>query len=106
MNNNHEAQRKVCFVNSEEPPLKVKHICYFTTRDGDGFVLWELVEEYFPHPDAPDEAILPCYNIYSRDKRNLTENACGPLIQSWAMENTLKLLYPVTSARQMGILNF
>jgi len=91
-----EEQRQVYFVNTEDSPLKTKHICYFTKSDGIEFVLYEVVEEYFPHPDAPHSFILQCLKIYRRDEQKLTNRKCGPLTQSWAMENTLKLLYPVT----------
>ena len=90
-----EEQTHVYFVNTDDPPLKTKHICYFTKNDGLEFELFEIVEEYFPHPDASGYAMMRCFKVYNRDKRKLTERKCGPLIQSWGAENTLKLLYPV-----------
>lgn len=92
-----EEHQHVYFVNTEDRPIKTKHICYFTESDGRDFELYEVVEEYFPHPDAPDDLMVQCYKIYSIDKRDITEKRSGPLIQSWGMENTLKLLYPVCS---------
>lgn len=89
-------QRQVYYVNTEDPPLKTKHICYFTESEGMEYELYEVVEEYFPHPDAPDDFMVQCLKIYRGDKQKLTDFKCGPLIQSWGMENTLKLLYPVT----------
>lgn len=35
------------------------------------------------------------HKIYNRVKLKLSDPESGPLIQSWGMENTLKLLYPV-----------
>jgi len=92
-----EEQRQVYFVNTEDFPLKTKHICYFTKGDGREFELYEVVEEYFPHPDAPKNFMVQCFKVYSRDKRKLTDLRSGPLIQSWGMENTLRQLYPVNS---------
>jgi hypothetical protein len=94
-----EEQNHVYFVNTEDPPLKTKHICYFTKSEGTEYELYEVVEEYFPHPDAPDYCMLPCFKIYNRDKRKLSDPKSGPLIQSWGMENTLKLLYPVIDSQ-------
>ena len=88
---------QVYFVNTVNPPLQVKHICYFTRGDGEKFVLYEVVEEYFPHPDAPDDAMVQCLKVYNRDEKRITSIKSGPLVQSWGAENTLRLLYPVTS---------
>jgi hypothetical protein len=92
-----EEQRQVYFVNTEDPPLKTKHICYFTKGDGIEFELYEVVEEYFPHPDAPDDALVQCFKVYNRDEQKLTSYKSGPLVQSWGAENTLRLLYPISS---------
>lgn len=94
-NHSAEEQRQVYFVNTEDFPLKTKHICYFTKSDGIEFVLYEVVEEYFPHPDAPGKFMVQCIKVYRRDERKLTDRNSGPLVQSWSMENTLKMLYPV-----------
>lgn len=91
-----EEQNHVYFVNTEDPPLKTKHICYFTKGDDfTVFELYEVVEEYFPHPSAPDHAMVQCFKIYSRDRQKLSSYRSGPLVQSWAAEKTLNLLYPV-----------
>jgi len=49
-----------CFVNSEQPPLKVKHLCYYTTPniESDKINLMEVYEAHYPHPEAPDDAII------------------------------------------------
>ena len=102
MNNNFtESQNHVYFVNTEDPPLKVKHICYFTKQDGEKLKLCEVVEEYHPHPDVPSDILIPCYNIYDRDTRKLFSNDSGPLVQSWAMENTLGMIYPITNVNKL-----
>ena len=57
-----EPVKNYAFINSDEPPKEVKHICYFTTRsnmDGDGKIhLMQVVEEVHPHPDAPEYAVV------------------------------------------------
>ena len=39
-------------------PLKTKHICFYTTKDHDEITLMEMIEEVYPHPDAPQEAVI------------------------------------------------
>ena len=64
-----EEQRQVYFVNTEDFPLQTKHICTFTKGDDIEFVLYEVVEEYFPHPDAPNDFMVQCIKIYRRDEQ-------------------------------------
>lgn len=51
---------QVCFVNAEQPPISVRHICYFTSQafEIDEINLNEVYEATYPHPDAPDTAIV------------------------------------------------
>lgn len=47
------------FVNSEDMPIKTEHVCYFTTNEESGDIsLCEVVYEHYPHPDAPQDAII------------------------------------------------
>ena len=45
-----------CFVNCEQPPIKVRHICYYTTTNDDKIDLHEVIEATYPHPEAPEDA--------------------------------------------------
>jgi hypothetical protein len=49
-----------CFVNAEQPPIKVKHICYFTSPniESDKINLNEVYEATYPHPEAPEDAVI------------------------------------------------
>ena len=48
-----------CFVNSEVPPVKTEHICYYTqSLEPDTIDLMQVVKETYPHPEAPDNAIV------------------------------------------------
>lgn len=95
-NGSSENQRQVYFVNTVDSPFKTRHICYFTRGDGEKFELCEVVEEYYPHPDAPDDAMVQCLKVYNRDEQKITSIKSGPLVQSWGAENTLRLLYPIS----------
>ena len=86
---------EVYFVNNETPPIKTKHICYFTKSVKFELELYEVVEEYFPHPDAPDDCMIQCIKVYHRDTQKLTNFKGSPLLQSLAAENTLKMQYPI-----------
>lgn len=66
------------------------------------YQLYEVVEEYYPHPDAPEDAMVQLLNVYRRDIRKLSDPKSGPLIQSVGMENTLKLLYLDNSNSEGG----
>ena len=41
-------------INNENPPVKSKHIYYMVQRDGNKVILSELLENCYPHPDAPE----------------------------------------------------
>lgn len=49
---------QVCFVNTDQRPSSVKHISFYTSGSGDDICLHEIIEETYPHPDAPDEATV------------------------------------------------
>lgn len=60
----HDENMTVAFVNTNQTPLKTKHICYYTQKVWDiearttRIVLMEIVEHTYPHPQAPDVAII------------------------------------------------
>lgn len=48
-----------CFVNSEEPPIDERHICYYVrNRSSEELDLMEIVELKYPHPEAPMNAFV------------------------------------------------
>ena len=53
---------QVCYVNTEQQPIKTEHICYFTSaffQDGrEKIALKAIVKDYYPHPDAPQDAVV------------------------------------------------
>jgi len=47
----------VCFVNTNQPPRKIKRLGVFKYQvDDKKFYLYELCEVWYPHPEAPTEA--------------------------------------------------
>lgn len=52
---------QVAFVNTDDMPIEVKHVCFFSKRDKtshDSISLFEIVDEKYPHPEAPDDAFI------------------------------------------------
>lgn len=49
--------------NQDGEHVHEKHISWFTKKDimfeGDFIGLYEVVEKYYPHPDAPKNAVVP-----------------------------------------------
>ena len=85
---------QACFVNSETPPTKTTHICWFITEQSiDGLIhlhLNEVVQEEFPHPDAPEHAVVfqqKCYQV----KTVPINKAAELLMLKAAMETVDKL---------------
>lgn len=55
---------QVCFVNSEQPPVKIVQKKMFTySRNENDFCFYELCEVFYPHPDAPDCALVSFLNF-------------------------------------------
>lgn len=55
---------QVCFVNTEQKPLKIKRLGLFKCdkRENKLFV-YELCEIFYPHPDAPEDATISLLNF-------------------------------------------
>jgi hypothetical protein len=49
---------QVCFVNTDQIPLSTKHLSFFASKDADNIHLHEVVEETYPHPEAPECAVI------------------------------------------------
>ena len=50
---------QVCFVNTDQIPLTVEHVCFYTIKQPEEQIsLFEVYKESYPHPDAPAEAVV------------------------------------------------
>lgn len=86
------SQPDVYFVNSEYPPIETKHICWFVRRSGtnpDDLNLYEVVEEKYPHPTAPQHAFVFLTKTHCRKTINDKSRYAGPLIVLKAAEETM-----------------
>ncbi|MFW6046311.1 MAG: hypothetical protein ACOCP4_00710 [Candidatus Woesearchaeota archaeon] len=55
-----------------------KHISWTVGEDGDTMILYEIVENYYPHPQAPDDALISKIEFVER-KRVSNEIEKAPL---------------------------
>lgn len=52
----------VCFVNTEQEPIKIKRLGLFRYIIKDSkLILGEFCELFYPHPDAPEDATVSIY---------------------------------------------
>jgi len=71
---------QVCFVNTNQEPVKTRHVCFYTIDNGQEISLIEVKEVFFPHPDAPEVAIVSVFQNFHRGSRKRTDFNCAPLI--------------------------
>ena len=49
---------QVGFVNTDQMPLTKDFVCYFARADGEDISLFEVAKVTYPHPDAPNDALI------------------------------------------------
>lgn len=88
---------QACFINSNEPPVSVTHICWFAlkSRDegGDFYRLYEEVEEKFPHPDAPNDAFIFQRRHYFRETVRPNDEKAPPVIMLYLAQKNCSLAF-------------
>jgi hypothetical protein len=57
----------IIVINTE--PVSEKHICWYTVADSyDNIQLVEVVERFYVHPQAPDDAYIQQTEVISRNR--------------------------------------
>lgn len=73
-------------------PVKEQHIGWKAAkcplRSGD-VVLYEVVERYYHHPVAPDDALVPVIELAKRHSCKATAPEAGPILMMLHLETTL-----------------
>jgi hypothetical protein len=83
----------VAFVNSNQPPIRTKHICYFTADRGEeGIALCEVIENTYPHPEAPEDAVIPVIDTRVVKIVKRTNYQAAPLILLEANQQTVRMI--------------
>jgi hypothetical protein len=85
-------------LQNDAKPIKTRHIAFFTRDDGYGdneITLYEVVENTYPHPQAPDLAVLSDIEVNRvKTYHKCSIDAAGPFLVKHAdesMGNTLRL---------------
>lgn len=96
-----DKKMQVCFVNTDQLPKSVRHLSYFTSREGVGaaeyIVLSEVIECTYPHPDAPDMANVVCISYRAVEKVRVGDNRAAPILLLEAAEKNAKLMIQKSS---------
>jgi len=77
---------QVCFVNTEQEPLETKHVCWHVRDKENNLELVEVVEEFYPHPDAPDIArvsLLVEHVVHEVKKLSVLGTLAGSVHSLW-----------------------
>ena len=67
MNTINNPDFQACFVNTTNPPVKVIHLGWIAKVGLEEAQLSEIVEEWYPHPDAPDISFIQLVRIHIRE---------------------------------------
>lgn len=69
-------------LNTDQHPIKEKHVAFRAVRESDDLLLYEVVEAFYPHPQAPEEATISRLEIKfkAKEKTNSERGAYINLI--------------------------
>jgi len=82
----------VVIVINDLHPVKEQHIGWKATRcphKSSNVVLYEVVERWYRHPDAPDDALIPVMETVVRHSCRATAPEAGPINLLLHTETTL-----------------
>lgn len=89
------------FVNSEDMPIKTEHVCYFTTNAGFGEIsLYEVVYEHYPHPDAPQDAVIKLTTIKHICTHSRISQRGAQLVLMEASQESMAAYVKILSSRR------
>lgn len=89
-------------INNEKPPLKVRHVCWFTQPNGDEINLNELVECFYDHPDAQGHAMFPVYEVWHRQTLLRSEWRASSSVILESAQTTIAHLFPPSNIDNTG----
>jgi hypothetical protein len=82
-----------CFVNSDNPPLKVENICKYVSIEKDIvkiYALHSVDRLFYPHPDAPEHAIVSVIEDKVVKRVKEYDSDVSELILLYHAQNNLK----------------
>ena len=86
---------QVCFVNTDQIPIKTQHVCFYTRvgSDSNKISLLEVYIETYPHPDAPEDAVVSVTQTRVIKEYNRVDNkAASSVLLEAAQKNCEQLL--------------
>lgn len=83
---------QACFVNTDQLPIYVRHIAYFTSRSGDEICLHEVIESTYPHPDAPDLSRVFCISTRLVERIDCKKEKAAHIVLLEAAQNNAKAI--------------
>ena len=83
----------VAWVNTEQKPIKVEHICYYPVDGGENVRLCQVVREYYPHPTHPEYAQVCLTNVINVAEFKKTDVKSGKIMSLLYAENGLRDYY-------------
>lgn len=92
MENTSPVPFQACFVNTDQLPIYVRHIAYFTSRSGDEICLHEVIESTYPHPDAPDLSRVFCTSTRLVERIDCKKEKAAHLVLLEAAQNNTKAI--------------
>lgn len=82
-------------INITTDPISTKHISWTVQNMGECFVLYEIVENYYEHPDSKGNALIPKLEMIEVKRVLKTDTLnSAPLFQLLNSINTISLVYP------------
>lgn len=88
---------KYVLINVVGKPVKSRIVCYFTKRNIDDVLeLWRIVENYYRHPEAPNDALLQKTEeefVMPTEKHFHYLGGFAPIFHLEMIQDTAKLIY-------------
>lgn len=81
---------QVGFINTEQEPIKIKHICFYTELSGHEVLLYKVEEFTYPHPDTDMMNISVIKSRLVGTKKQNEFEAAPYMILHYAQQNAVK----------------
>lgn len=87
-----KVENKLLLINKTESPSKTRHICYYVKEDGNNLILCEIVENWYKHPDAPEDAYVQLLEDIRVKTYKKWDEKAGELMLLLAAQNNCKTI--------------
>lgn len=78
-------------INNDPSDLvRSRHICYFTESQGEEILLYEVVEEFYKHPEAPTVALVPVIVTHLIESLRRFDSRAAAMVLLEAAQNNVR----------------